>query len=372
MSLLLSACGAGGDDELAESLSVQEAPEVTETSPLAASFVEASSRWNIPVDVLKALAYDQTGLEPATGEIEFEGQPEPWGYFALAGKELERAAALSGRTVEELRGDDLAGIDAAAALLDAYAADVGLAGAERDTVEGWAKVIERFGDLDDREMAAQRATDVLEHLARGVAVPMFDGTTFVINRYTHLDRGPDPDEDAFDTSISGLGQSGAIWRPSPNHNSRGNSRVELVVIHTCEGAYTGCVSWLRNSRAGASAHYVVKENGREISQLVDESRRAWHVAASYRPRLNSGRISSRSGQSVNTFSVGIEHGGRAAQRSWPQAQINASVALVRGITARHNIPRDRYHIVAHGRLQPENRTDPGPNWPWSSYLAAIA
>ena len=33
--------------------------------------------------------------------------------------------------------------------------------------------------------------------------------------------------------------------------------------------------------------------------------------------------------------------------------------------------RDSYHIVAHGRLQPATRTDPGPNWPWSTYISKI-
>jgi hypothetical protein len=145
----------------------------------------------------------------------------------------------------------------------------------------------------------------------------------------------------------------------------------LVVIHTCEGGYSGCVSWLRNTAAGASAHYVVKEDGREVSQLVDENRRAWHVAASYRPHLNNGVLPGLSGQSTNNFSIGIEHGGFARQTRWPQGQIDRSVSLVRDITGRHNIPRDRYHIVAHGRLQPESRTDPGANWPWTSYINAI-
>jgi hypothetical protein len=29
------------------------------------------------------------------------------------------------------------------------------------------------------------------------------------------------------------------------------------------------------------------------------------------------------------------------------------------------------HIVGHGQLQPWNRTDPGRNWPWTSYLAKV-
>ena len=109
-----------------------------------------------------------------------------------------------------------------------------------------------------------------------------------------------------------------------------------------------------------------------LAQLVDENRRAWHVSANYRASLNGGVLTRYEGVNVNNLSVGIEHGGFASQRTWSPGLINRSVALVRGIVRRHGIPADRYHVVAHGRLQPESRTDPGPNWPWTSYLQSIA
>src|SRR5690606_32510446 len=112
-------------------------------------------------------------------------------------------------------------------------------------------------------------------------------------------------------------------------------------------------------------------DGKEISQLVTEANRAWHVAASYNCNLNGGTMCGRQGQSVNTFSIGIEHAGYASQKSFPGGQIEASAKLVCDMTKAHGIPRDRFHIVGHGKLQPYNRTDPGPNWPWSSYISRI-
>ena len=35
------------------------------------------------------------------------------------------------------------------------------------------------------------------------------------------------------------------------------------------------------------------------------------------------------------------------------------------------IPRDRNHILSHGQLQPNNRTDPGRNWPWHAFIARV-
>lgn len=361
--MMVAGCGAAGGPE-GEAI---DTGEVQETSSLALSFAEAEQRYQVPADLLKSVAYNATGLEAASGEIEFDGQAEPWGLFGLAGEELSRAAALAGVSVDEVRTDDRAAIMAAAALLRAYADEAGLGVEAREDLGQWGAAVRRLFGLDE-EMQAVWLGDVLRPLASGLAVPMLDGSTLVIGKRM----ASKPEDPGYATLGSGLGQSGALWRPSPNYNSRSGSAVDLVVIHTCEGPYSGCVSWLRNTAAQASAHYVVKEDGREISQLVDENNRAWHVAARYRSSLNGGVMAGRDGQSTNTFSVGIEHGGRAAQRSWPQGQIDASVGLVRGITSRHTIPRDRYHIVGHGRLQPENRTDPGPNWPWTSYIQAIA
>ncbi|HEY5923695.1 MAG TPA: N-acetylmuramoyl-L-alanine amidase, partial [Kofleriaceae bacterium] len=84
-----------------------------------------------------------------------------------------------------------------------------------------------------------------------------------------------------------------------------------------------------------------------------------------------GQQCNRNGQSTNNFSVGIEHAGFASQSSWSNGIIEKSARLTCDITKRHNIVRDRNHIVSHGQLQPWNRTDPGPNWPWSHYIDRV-
>ena len=87
----------------------------------------------------------------------------------------------------------------------------------------------------------------------------------------------------------------------------------MVIIHTCEGAYSGCWGWLANSASGVSAHYVVKEDGREISQLVREANRAWHIAATYECSLNGSMECGARATRSNNFTVGIEHAGFASQ-----------------------------------------------------------
>jgi hypothetical protein len=116
---------------------------------------------------------------------------------------------------------------------------------------------------------------------------------------------------------------------------------------------------------------VIKEDGSEISQLVKEANKAWHIGASYDCKLNSSKECQLSGYSSNNFTIGIEHAGYAKQASWNSNLINNSAKLVCDMSKAHAIPRDKYHVVAHGQLQPYNRIDPGPNWPWATYLAKI-
>jgi hypothetical protein len=70
-----------------------------------------------------------------------------------------------------------------------------------------------------------------------------------------------------------------LWRRSPNVSTRSGARVRLVVAHRTEGAYGGAIAWLCQSRAQASAHAVLREDGSEATQLVEWGEKAWAVCA---------------------------------------------------------------------------------------------
>ena len=38
-----------------------------------------------------------------------------------------------------------------------------------------------------------------------------------------------------------------LWRPSPNFSSRHGTRVDLLVLHDCEGGYEGSIRWFEMS-----------------------------------------------------------------------------------------------------------------------------
>ncbi|HMB48829.1 MAG TPA: N-acetylmuramoyl-L-alanine amidase [Afifellaceae bacterium] len=155
-------------------------------------------------------------------------------------------------------------------------------------------------------------------------------------------------------------------RPSPNHGERTTGPLDILLLH-----YTGmpdadqALDWLCNAESGVSCHYFVHEDGRTV-QLVDEDRRAWHAGAS----CWAGETD------INSRSIGIEiaNYGHAALSGdpgpalselppFPEAQIDAVIALCRDILARHAVPAAR--VLAHSDVAPARKEDPGEAFPWA-------
>lgn len=326
-------------------------------SPFDTLFAAASEEYAIPAGVLRAIGYVETRWQMVDGRSEFDGQQAVAGVMALGGSRLRQAAALTGLDEAHIRRDPSANILAAAALLRQEAERLGIAGNAdwSPAIAAWSGIALPEGRTAYvREVAAVRD-------GRRSAPAMSAGALAVDDPCA---TPPPPPVDHL----------GALWRTSPNFNQRMSGeggRIHMVIIHSCEGGYVGCWSWLANAQSQVSAHYVVREDGAEVTQLVRESSRAWHIGASYDSTLNAGHDPHLQGIQSNHFTIGIEHAGFASQTEWPAAQLDASARIVCGAAKRWGIPRDRLHIVAHGQLQPWNRTDPGQHWPWADYLARI-
>lgn len=336
-------------------------------------FERVGAETGVPADLLEAIAYTETRWQMVEGEVEHEGAPAATGVMAIRDDVIAHAAQLAGVAEDDVRYDAESNIRAAAALLVEAADTLGLADAQRADLGAWAPAVAEYSRIEDAEgRAAYVIRDVYRTLQDGVTAIAENGEV-VASLPAHPDVEPDY-EFTFPIYAANTDHDAAVWKPSPNLSSRPSGtagKVVMVIIHTCEGSYTGCVSWLRNTAAGASAHYVVKENGAEISQLVREASKAWHIAATYKCSLNNNTECARNGASSNNFTVGIEHGGFASQATWATGLIEASAKLTCDITKRHGITRDRQHIVGHGQLQPYNRVDPGANWPWAHYIDRV-
>ena len=154
----------------------------------------------------------------------------------------------------------------------------------------------------------------------------------------------------------------ALVQPSPNHGERKEGREpDMILLH-----YTGmpdddqALSWLCNPESEVSCHYFVYPDGRVI-QLVPETARAWHAGKSFWGGDTD----------VNSCSIGIEianPGHPACLPDYPDAQIEAVIALCADISSRRYIPRER--VLAHSDVAPVRKADPGENFPWARLAEA--
>jgi N-acetyl-anhydromuramyl-L-alanine amidase AmpD len=160
---------------------------------------------------------------------------------------------------------------------------------------------------------------------------------------------------------------------SPSRSSRRGAKVLGVVIHTTEspeGSLLGVVNYLRRPDVEVSSHYVVGDLARPgeqftpVVRLVPEKEKAWTA------------------KSANPYFVQYELVGRAARsrHDWLvkyRTQLDTVAALVAddvlqyGLPIRHAVPG----IVGHRDLTkwgyPNNHTDPGPNFPWATFLDEV-
>lgn len=364
--LVLLAATAGcdtkfaGNDTAAPELEPNVDSEFEQTGNLDDEFARTAADFAVPVTILQAIAWEMTTWQMIDGDVEFEGRPERAGIMGVPESEVADLASRLGVSEDTVRTDRETNLRAGAMRLTELANGLGI---DRADVAAWAPAVALYADIEGDEGRAAFVHD-------GVYRAVNDGV------FSELGTLPASSVDAdyrMPTSGGSGGDSrGAIWRPSPNNSARpsgASGDPTLIIIHTCEGSYSGCWSWLTNSRSGVSAHYVVNNDGTEVSQLVSESRKAWHIGATYDSNLNSGTASYLSGSSSNNFTIGIEHAGYASQSTWSSGLIDRSSELVCDIAADWDIPIDRYHVVGHGQLQPYNRVDPGSNWPWSTYLS---
>jgi N-acetylmuramoyl-L-alanine amidase len=148
--------------------------------------------------------------------------------------------------------------------------------------------------------------------------------------------------------------------PSPNHGPRGRAPHSIILHYTGMATGTAALARLRDPASEVSAHYVVEEDGR-IVQLVPEARRAWHAGESFWAGETD----------MNSASIGIEivNGGHDfGVPSYPDAQIDAVIALCRDIARRHRIPPQ--NILAHSDIAPGRKADPGEKFPWDRLASA--
>ncbi|MEZ5648908.1 MAG: N-acetylmuramoyl-L-alanine amidase, partial [Alphaproteobacteria bacterium] len=143
---------------------------------------------------------------------------------------------------------------------------------------------------------------------------------------------------------------------SPNQEPRSKGgAVDILVLHytdTVDAA--SALEILCDPARKVSAHYLIEESG-VIHSLVPESQCAWHAGISFWDGATN----------INDRSIGIElvnPGHLNGYRPFPAVQIEALIALSKGILSRHKIPPQR--VLGHSDVAPQRKKDPGELFPW--------
>lgn len=133
----------------------------------------------------------------------------------------------------------------------------------------------------------------------------------------------------------------------------GTRSITKVVVHIQDGYYNGTISWFQNPTSIVSAHYVMRSSDGQTTQMVLENNRAYHAS------------------SWNSFSIGIEHEGFANDPGpwYTDTQYRTSARLMRYLTQKYNITRNRTNIVGHNETG-SPKSCPGP-WDWTKYMQYV-
>ncbi len=293
---------------------------------------------------------------------------------------LEMAHDLTGIDRSALRRDPVANICGGAALLAGYQAEQGGA----DDLGDWSAAVARYSGSADRPSAHRFAEQVFATLRTGQARVSNDGHP------VRLDAVPDAAVDqaairSLDlvepTSAATDCPSGLAceWIPAPyewygepsvtaygNHDLADrphDMEIDYIIIHDTEATWNTTLDLVTRANY-LGWHYSLRSMDGHVAQHIDNRNIGWHAGNWY----------------VNTHSIGLEHEGfAAAGASWyTESLYQTSAELVRHLTDKYDIPRDRAHIIGHDQIPaitaarvPAMHWDPGPFWDWEHYMELV-
>jgi hypothetical protein len=143
-----------------------------------ALFDQAAKEFNVPADILKGVAFAETRWEqltwpPGQTASPETGKPRPYGIMSLwdnqyFGHSLTEAAALIGKTPDELKQDAFQNIRGGAALLrQLYNANPKPDGTTEADIESWRYAIRKYCGIPEPDLNARHALDIYVFMSQG-------------------------------------------------------------------------------------------------------------------------------------------------------------------------------------------------------------
>jgi len=345
------------------------APMVAPAPPnaLDLGFTATANEFGVPRPLLMAIGYEATRWNPDV--VSDYGGVGMFGLLDGDGGEpsLEHAAALIETDPNLLISDWRAGMRGTAALL-AWQAQLSNGGVlpPTDDLGAWWPAVVAFSGRQEPNLQALYGNYIYSIVQDGVEELTRWGPVRIEPQSVSL---PDvsfapPPPPATDSSLAY--QYYAACSSNYSDYSRGSGDIDMVVIHTTQGSYSGSISWFANCSSQVSAHYTIRSSDGQITQSVREADVAWHAGH----------------WDTNERSIGIEHEGYVEDPDtwYTDAMYRASAALTADIAARQGVTLSRSYIIAHAEVPGCSsgsgggsgcHTDPGSGWDWDYYMDLV-
>ncbi|MCT9088109.1 N-acetylmuramoyl-L-alanine amidase [Streptomyces sp. ASQP_92] len=283
---------------------------------------------------------------------------------------LDEAAGLIGAPVDAVRDDAGQSIRAGAALLARY--QRAATGSLPVDPGAWYPAVARYSQAPDARGAGAFAERVFDSVRSGERRVTDDGQSLALP----ADPGVKPAAPATAAPSAGTatpecpaGLPCDLKPADPNNYNvatrpDGGFDIRQIVLHDTEGSYESAIKTFQDPKSSASTHYVVKDDGSLVTQVVATKDEAYHAG----------------NKSVNMHALGVEHVGFAMkQGSWyGEPLYDASARLVTYLAERFSIPLDREHVLGHDEVPGPldgyvagQHWDPGPFWDWNHYMTLL-
>ncbi len=329
-------------------------------STLRSEFEAASKEYGVPLELLLALGYVNTGwITPPTslGEYKPGDIHGTGGYGVMRLSEnpdnntLKRASEITGIPADKLKEDRAANIQGGAAVLS----DIKGENADGD-INAWYDPVSEYGE------GGLYANQVYEALEEGASAELESGEEI------GFEAQEEAEPQSIRTTEAAGDYPGSTFYGAGNGNY-GNGRagydIDTIVVHVMQGTWSGTINYFRQPGLQVSAHYNIRRSDGAIGQSVRERDTAYHA----------GHLA------TNRRSIGIEHEGYVSNRNnFTDAMFRSSARLTAYLCKKYNVPISRVRLIEHKEVPGCSNgagggsachTDPGPYWNWSKYLSLV-
>ncbi|MYS23859.1 N-acetylmuramoyl-L-alanine amidase [Streptomyces sp. DvalAA-14] len=374
-----------------------------------AEFSAAAQEFGVPLPVLEAVSYNESRWEAHAGQENAQAGYGPMNLTDLTTAELDAdglttqspryadllkapaehtaaaAAGLLGTGTAAVTSDETQNIRGGAALLASYARGYGHGRLPR-TVDGWYAAAARYSQATEDKVAQVFADEVWSTLRAGAARTTQDGQQITLAPLAglHPDRGdvrklgltevtppqgtqkPECPKslgcDFIPAAYTLLDPSNLADYGSHDLADRPNDlQIRYITLHSTDETYDGTLDLFRDPTYAAGAHYVVRSQDGQVTQLTPTKDIAWDSA----------------NRSFYQHSIGIEQEAWATHgATWfSEPLYRSTAALVKYLAAKYDIPLDRAHILGHDNVPGSSESgvatqhwDPGPGWDWEHFF----